>query len=151
MFNRLISQLLDLGGDLDQSVRVAQNLAREAFKQVACLSSQIDESFGNWDFREGVVEPIIAKERQVEALRHRLARGGKGRNDDRSNLEALLNRRVREFEALNDLAPWDELAPEHRQKVEEYIEARRRMLYLGDADKVRSALIDEFTQVALAS
>lgn len=151
MFKRLISQLLDLDGDLEHSVRLAQKLAREAFKQVAKLGSQLDEDYGQWDFREGVVEPLIAKERQIEALRHRLARGGRARNGDRANLEALLQRRIREFDALNDLAPWEELAPAHRQKVEEYIDARRKMLYLGDADKVRSALINEFPQIALAS
>lgn len=128
------------GKSLEEGVRYAQRLAREAFSQGRLLRAELDSLFGDSDFRESVLEPMLAKERQITALKARLNRGGATRGSDVLDLKTLLDRYQKEHHLLFCNCALNVLTEERRRAVDAYVESRRRQLYLGDADAVRRVL-----------
>lgn len=116
-------------------------MAREAFAECRRLTRQLDRTFGGPDFRQSVLEPMLSKERQITALQKRLERGGSGRGTDPLDLKSLLERHRREYDLLRCNCTLNMLTPERQSQIEAYIEARRRQIYLGDAEAVRQVLV----------
>jgi hypothetical protein len=125
-------------------------LSRDAYQRLLNLETQLDISFGGSDFRRSTIEPLLAKSRQVEAIRSRVERGGTVRNSDSGNLHALLGRRLAEYESLNRDFPWQTLAVGQKNLVQNYISERRAHLELGDAERVRSAYREALCETSIA-
>lgn len=141
VINPWVAEILERGGDTDAAVRHAQSLARQAFASSDSLKGLIDRDFGGSYFRTGCLEALLHKERELDALRLRIALGGKGRAGDQPNLTALLQRRMHQYTRLAvEIAQQAGCCPKRRRLLEVYMEARRRQLYLGDADRVRAAI-----------
>lgn len=142
VINPWVAEILEQGGGTDAAVRHAQLLAREAFAVSDRLRAHIDREFGSSQFRTEQLETLLAKERELDALRQRVGRGGLCRQNDRGNLSQLLQRRMHEY--INQAVSIARLpfSAERRQRLQDYLEARRRQLYLGDAERVRAAIGD---------
>jgi hypothetical protein len=140
VINPWVAEILERGGDADAAVRHAQSLAREAFALSDSLKDHIDRDFGGSHFRTQQLETLLRKERELDALRLRISAGGKGRAGDH-NLTSLLQRRMREYTSLAvEIGQALPQSAERRRRLEAYLDARRRQLYLGDADRVRLAI-----------
>ncbi len=144
-----VSQILERGGDTEAAVRHAQSLAREAFVVSNTLGTQIDRDFGP-AFRAQALESLLRRERELDALRQRVARGGSLRAGDDGSMSSLLQKRMHEYTTLAQDVLKADISPAKRERVESYLEARRQQLYLGDADRVRSAISEFLTNAAIA-
>lgn len=144
-----VSQILELGGDTETAVRRAQAMAREAFSVSNALGAVIEKEFGR-SFRQQSLEGLLRRERELDALRQRVARGGSLRAGDSDSMSALLQKRMREYTTLAQEILSQDICQERRQRLERYLEARRQELYLGDADRVRSAIGEFLTNAAIA-
>jgi HEPN domain-containing protein len=142
VINPWVAEILERGGDTDAAVCHAQSLAREAFCLSDSLKTSIDRDFGGSHFRTHQLESLLRKERELDALRQRIFGGGAARSGDRGNLTALLQRRMHEYTSLATEIGKQNISVERRRRLEAYLEARRRQLYLGDADRVRTAISD---------
>lgn len=142
VINPWVAEILEQGGGTDAAVRHAQLLAREAFAVSDKLRSHIDRDFGSSQFRTEQLEGLLSRERELDALRLRLDRGGLSRQNDRGNLIGLLQRRMHEYIHLAVSIARLPFSAERRQRLQAYLEARRRQLYLGDAERVRAAISD---------
>lgn len=129
------------GISVEEGVKNAQRMAREAFQTGRKVGQQIDISFGGPSFRQTVLEPLLQKERQITALETRLERGGRARGSDALDLRGLIARRREEYELLRCNCALNLPSKERQDLVEAYIESRRRQLYLGDASAVRRVLV----------
>ena len=143
VLNPWVAEILEQGGDTDTAVLQAQKLAREAFAVSDGLKDHIDRDFGGSQFRTELLEALLRKERELDALRQRIQTGGPGRQSDSGNLASLLQRRMHEYTQLAISIGRNPFSAERRQQLETYLDARRRQLYLGDAERVRTA-ISEF-------
>ena len=144
-----VAQILERGGDTETAVKHAQTLAREAFKVSNSLGDEIDRDFGS-SFRAQTLESLLRRERELDALRQRVARGCSLRAGDDSSMSNLLQKRMHEYTSLAQEVLKTELSPMKRQRVESYLDARRQQLYLGDAERVRSAISEFLTNAAIA-
>lgn len=144
-----VAQILQLGGDTETAVRHAQAMAREAFTISNSLGSQIDRDFGR-PFRAQTLETLLRRERELDALRQRVARGGSLRAGDRDSMSTLLQKRMKEYTALAHEILSRDISSERRGRLERYLDARRQELYLGDAERVRSAISEFLTNAAIA-
>jgi hypothetical protein len=151
VINPWVAEILERGGDTDAAVRYAQRLARDAFQVSESLKGLIDRDFGGSGFRIGLLEALLHKERELDALRQRIFGGGRTRQGDQENLRGLLQRRMHEYTRLAAEIAKHPVCPERRDRLEAYLDARRRQLYLGDADRVRVAISDFLTTAAIAS
>ncbi len=151
MLEPIIGQILSQGHSLEDAVREAQSLAREAYRSARSLQCKLDGNPRTRTVREDLLEPLLRKEREVIALSERVAAGGSRRTSDSCQLSALLRRRQREYEILCLEIPYHQLCREFRGLVEAYLEARRKEIYLGDAERFRRAVFDYLNQAALAS
>lgn len=142
VINPWVAEILERGGDADEAVRHAQALAREAFALSDSLKGHIDRDYGGPEFRTQQLEKLLRTERELDALRQRLVQGGKNRASDPSNLASLLQRRMHEYTRLAIEIGNQHITPERRARLESYLDARRRQLYLGDAERVRTAISD---------
>ena len=120
-------------------------LSREAYGRLVVLEKQLDP-----ELRKNIIDPLLDKERQIEAIRSRAARGGTLRTSDQGNLQALLKRRVSEYEALCYEFPWNSLSPQSKALVERYISERREHLTLGDSERVRAAYLESTSDAVTA-
>ena len=144
-----VSQILELGGDTETAVRRAQAMAREAFSVSNALGVVIEKEFGR-SFRQQSLEGLLRRERELDALRQRVARGGSLRAGDSDSMSVLLQKRMREYTTLAHEILSQDISEERRQRLERYLEARRQELYLGDAERVRSAISEFLTNAAIA-
>lgn len=151
MLEPIIGQILSRGHSLEDAVREAQTLAREAYRKARTLQQKLEENPRTRTVREDLLEPLLRKEREVIALNERVVAGGRRRTSDRCQLSALLRRRQREYEILRLEIPYHQLCREFQDVVEAYLEARRKEIYLGDAERFRRAVFDYLNQAALAS
>lgn len=143
VINPWVAEILEQGGDVHAAVRRAQGLAREAFTLSDSLNKEIDRDFGGPGFRTQQLEVLLRKERELDALRQRLMGSGKARAADQGcSLRGLLQRRMHEYTRLAAEMAKMALSGERRYRLEAYLEARRRQLYLGDAERVRVAITD---------
>lgn len=136
MLESFVKQMMKSGANSDEIVRQAISLSRDAFQQVAKFEKAIDRLFGS-PFRKKTIDVLLDKERQIDALRERSQRGESTRNSDKQNLQALLSRRIREYEALRADFPWNDLKLADRNLVKSYITERRKQLRLGDPERVK--------------
>ena len=150
MLENLVRKMLKNGATAQEVVEQAILLSRDAYQRLLNLESQLDICFGGSDFRRGTIEPLLAKSRQVEAIRSRVERGGSVRNSDTGNLHTLLGRRMAEYESLNREFPWETLAGGQKNLVQNYISERRAHLELGDAERVKSAYREALCETAIA-
>ncbi len=150
MFEPIIGSLLQQGRNLDEAVLEAQSLARQAFSHARRLQRVLEKNPRTNTFRQEILEPLIRKEREVLALQERVNQGGSHRVSDQANLSALLRRRQREYELLRLEVPYHQLPEDLRGVVSDYLEARRREIYLGDAERFRRAALEYLEQAALA-
>lgn len=145
-----VAQILESGGDTEAVVRRAQAMAREAFSLSSALGAQIDREYGK-DFRTRSLEGLLRRERELDALRRRIARGGGLRRaGDQDSLDSLLQKRMTEYTSLAHKILQREFSLERRERLEQYLEARRKELYLGDAERVRLAIGEFLTNAAIA-
>ena len=144
-----VSQILELCGDTETAVRRAQAMAREAFSVSNALGVVIEKEFGR-SFRQQSLEGLLRRERELDALRQRVARGGSLRAGDSDSMSVLLQKRMREYTTLAHEILSQDISEERRQRLERYLEARRQELYLGDAERVRSAISEFLTNAAIA-
>lgn len=142
VINPWVAEILERGGDADAAVRHAQTLAREAFALSDSLKGHIDRDFGGPEFRTQQLEKLLRAERELDALRQRMARGGRSRSGDPASLSTLLQRRMHEYTRLAVDIGKQHITAERRSRLERYLDARRRQLYLGDAERVRTAISD---------
>ena len=142
VINPWVAEILEQGGGTDAAVRHAQSLAREAFTLSDSLKDSIDRDFGGPHFRTHQLEALLRKERELDALRQRIFGGGKGRQGDSGNLTNILQRRMHEYTSLASEIGRQPITSERRRRLETYLDARRRQLYLGDAERVRVAISD---------
>ncbi len=142
VINPWVAEILEQGGGTDAAVRHAQLLAREAFAVSDKLRSHIDREFGSSQFRTEQLETLLAKERELDALRQRVGRGGLCRQNDQGSLSNLLQRRMHEYIRQAISIARLPFSAERKQRLHDYLEARRRQLYLGDAERVRAAISD---------
>ena len=126
-------------------------LSREAFQKLSHLEKSLDSEFGSLQFRKTTIDPMLEKERQIDAIMTRARQGGKIRTSDKHSLDALLGRKMREFEALKSEFPWASLSEAHQQLVKNYIDERRAHLQLGDPERVRSSYREALSEYAIAS
>lgn len=140
VMNPWVAEILEKGGGTDDAVRRAQLMAREAFALSDTLKREIDRDFGSC-FRNQL-ETLLSKERELDALRQRIFGGGVGRSGDKGNLVTILQRRMHEYISLASTLGRLEVSSEQRLRLEAYLDARRRQLYLGDAERVRTAISD---------
>ncbi|MCA9779250.1 MAG: hypothetical protein KC800_21120 [Candidatus Eremiobacteraeota bacterium] len=150
MLDNLVRKMLKNGATAQEVVEQAIMLSRDAYQRLLRLETQLDLSFGGSEFRRSSIEPLLAKSRQVEAIRARVERGGSVRTSDTGNLRALLGRRIAEYESLNESFPWSTLATGQKNLVQNYITERRAHLELGDAERVKSAYQDVLCETAIA-
>ncbi len=144
------AEIFEKGGDLSDVVHHAQGLARAAFQESDALGAVLDKHFGCSAFRQNLLEPLLRKERELEALRERELRGGPVRTSDGSNLGSLLTRRQAEYQGIVDELQAADLAAQQKLEVDAYLDARRRQLYLGDADRVRNTVREFLAEAAIA-
>lgn len=150
MLENLVRKMLKNGATAQEVVEQAILLSRDAYQRLLNLETQLDISFGGSDFRRCTIEPLLAKCRQVEAIRARVERGGSVRNSDTGNLQTLLGRRLAEYESLNRDFPWESLVGGQKNLVQNYIAERRSHLELGDAERVKSAYREALCETAIA-
>ena len=150
VINPWVAEILEQGGDTDAAVRHAQTLAREAFALSDSLKGHIDRDFGGPEFRTQQLEKLLRAERELDALRHRISDGRQGRAGDRGSLSSILQRRMHEYTRLAVDIGKQVISSERRQRLESYLDARRRQLYLGDAERVRTA-ISEFLMTCVTN
>lgn len=141
-----VATLLQEEGDTERVVRRAQELAREAFQVSNALTREIDGDFGNAEFRLQRLEPLLRVERELDALRLRVRGVGRTRAHDPQNLNRLLQSRLEEYRRQAEEVWGSASLPARRQRLERYLEARRRQLYLGDAERVRTVLSELLSQ-----
>ena len=150
MLENLVNKMLRQGASSQEVLVAAIELSREAFQRIVGLERQIDQAFGGMSFRQGTIEPLLKKERQIEAIRARAERGGSLRTSDTANLQTLLGQRMAEYESLNFDFPWSTLSASKKILVQSYIQERREHLELGDAERVKSAYREALCQTAIA-
>lgn len=150
MLNNLVSRMVRQGATSQEVLQAAIEMSRDAFQRVVSIEKHLDRAFGGSHFRCQTVEPLLQKERQIEALRARLARGEAGRGSDDNTLQTLLAKHTAEYEALRSEFPWADLAARTRDLVRTYIQERREHLELGDADRIRSAYRQAACELAVA-
>jgi hypothetical protein len=143
--------MLRQGANVEEVVKEAIGLSREAYRNVAQLERKLDTELGSPHFRRDKIDPLLDKERQIEAIRNRAQRGGKTRTSDTQNLNSLLGRKTREYDTLRMEFPWCDLTLNTRKLVKDYLAERRAQLALGDAEKVRAAYLQAIAETALAS
>jgi len=142
--------MLSRGASPDEVIKRAISLSREAYKNLARLEASLDQAFGSATFRRENIDPLLDKERQIEAIRARSRRGGHLRTSDSDNLQSLLGRKIQEYEVLHFEFPWSELEAAERKLVESYIDERRNHLLLGDAERVRVTYLEALHKGAVA-
>jgi hypothetical protein len=142
--------MLRQGASSQEVLVAAIELSREAFQRLVSLEQQLDRAFGGNDFRHHSIEPLLKKQRQIDAIRSRAERGGSLRTSDTANLQTLLGQRVAEYESLYFDFPWSTLSASKRNLVQSYIQERRDHLELGDSERVKSAYRDALCQTAIA-
>lgn len=140
MLTSWVTEILKQSTDTESAIKVAQALARAAFALSERLKQVIDYQFGGPSFRIDVLDRLLRKERELDALRQRTQAGGAHRCGDPTNLNALLDQRFREYTELAQITTTYNVTKEQRQELEAYLDARRREIYLGDADRVRRAI-----------
>ena len=151
LLESLVHGMLKKGASVEEIIQCAVGLSREAYKKFVNLEKLIDDSFGSDRFRRETVDPLFNKERELDAIRSRVRRGGHVRVSDRdNNLQSLLHRRERELDSLEADFPWSGLELSNRQLVKDYMSERRNHLLLGDVERVRSTYIEAVSQTALA-
>lgn len=147
MLESLVQNMLKQGAGADEVIGKAIELSREAFQKLTSLERTLDQNLGS-EFRRQVIDPLLAKERQIDSIRARVSRGGKFRTGDK--LQALLGRSVREYEQLDSSFPWTQMQLANRRLVKSYIEERRNHLQLGDAERVRNTYLDAMNEQSIA-
>lgn len=150
MLDNLVKKMIIQGATSQEVVQAAVKLSRDVYQHLLALEAQLDQAFGSPSFRQSSVEPLVQKSRQIEAIRSRMRQGGTLRTSDTDSLQALLNRRLAEYESLNDTFPWETLALGQRNLVKTYIHGRREHLELGDVERVQSAIRDALCTAAIA-
>jgi hypothetical protein len=150
LLEKLVEKMLRQGASSQEVLVAAIELSREAFQRLVTLERQLDRAFGGTQFRQGTIEPLLKKERQIEAIRARAERGGTLRDSDTANLQTILGRRIAEYEALRYEFPWSNLTASKRLLVQNYIQERRDHLELGDAERVKLAYREALCQTAIA-
>jgi hypothetical protein len=145
-----VRNMLRHGASPEEVIEKAISMSREAYHKLANLEIKLDRAFGSSSFRKNTIDPLLSKERQIDAIRARTQRGGKVRTSDGDNLQSLLGRCLQEYEALRFEFPWSELELANRRLVTSYIDERRNHLQLGDAERVRSTYLDALNETAIA-
>lgn len=143
------ADIFERGGDLTDVVHHAQSLARVAFQESDALGNLLDKHCGS-AFRQNLLEPLLRKERELEALRERELRGGPVRTSDRGNLGSLVTRRQTEYQSIVDELQAADLAEQQKTEVDAYLDARRRQLFMGDAERVRNTVREFLAEAAIA-
>ena len=143
--------MLRNGASVEEVVSRAIDLSREAFQRLTCLERTLDQTFGSPEFRRSTIDPLLAKERQIDSIRARARRGGSIRTSDTDNLQSLLGRTIKEYEDLSEEFPWTQLQLANRRLVSSYIEERRNHLQLGDSERVKAAYLELLNEQPLAS
>lgn len=139
MLEALINKMVRRGESCEEVVKAAIALSREAYKRFSSLEALLDQAVGSAQLRKDHIDPLLEKERQIEAIEARVHRGGSVRVSDSGNLANLLKRHKNEYESMQNGFPWDCLNARTRDIVTSYIEERRNHLLLGDVDRVKSA------------
>lgn len=140
--------MLGQGACLQEILSRAIGLSRESFQRLSHYEKMLDELFGSPEFRKSTIDPLLEKERQLDAIRGRVQRGGRLRTSDRENLNALLAKRSKEYQQLTEDFPWSRLEPTVCRLITNYMEERRTYLQLGDAERVRAAFDSAVSEVA---
>lgn len=128
---------LERMSDPDQVVARCQQLARRAQRRADLHREAIDRTRLGQKIRTEVVDPLLARERDIRALRLRLHRDGPSRASDGLSLEHLLERKQRAFEELRAQLAWDRLPRELKFEVSDYVQARRDAILHGDSERIR--------------
>lgn len=126
------------GATVDEVTAQAATLARGAYRKLANLEARLDSLFGSSEFRLNSIDPLLDKERQLEAIRRRVTHGGRCRTSDRGNLASLLSKREHEYDALKQQFPWDDLSLRGNLLVSQYLQERRIHLRMSDPERVRA-------------
>lgn len=148
----MVRHMLGQGATAEDVLQSAMNLSREAYHKLTNIEKLLDQAFGSQKFRKETIEPLLKKERELEAIKSRASRGEQIRTSDRdNNLKALLRRRQREYAKLQADFPWFRLELDSRRLVKSYLKERREHLLFGDVELVRNICLQEAAQTALAS
>lgn len=148
MLENLICKMLQQGAGLDDVLKQAIKLSRESFQRLGHYENLLDQVFGSADFRKSQIDPLLDKERQIEAIKSRVQRGGPVRTSDHDNLQSLLKKRTLEYQEMHNRFPWSQLEHTTCRLITNYIEERRAHLLLGDADRVKTAYLDAVIEQA---
>lgn len=139
MLHSFITKMLQRGAELDETLMHAASLSRQAYTKFSKLQSRIDLALGSPQFRVETLDPLVDKARQIDAIRSRAERGGHTRTTDRGSLSSLLQRRLNEYQLLEDAFPWSDLEPSVKALVESYIHERKSHHLFGDIERITSA------------
>lgn len=148
MLDNLICEMLQQGAGLDDVLKKAIKLSRESFQRLGHYEKLLDQVFGSADFRKSQIDPLLDKERQIDAIKSRAQRGGPVRTGDHDTVQALLKKRTLEYQDMHNRFPWSELEHPTCRLITNYIEERRAHLQLGDTDRVRTAYLDAVIEEA---
>lgn len=124
----------------ETTIQEAQRLARQAHYQAEAARQVISGTEGGSFLLREVIDPLLYKEREVSALRDRLARGGPGRACDGVGLERILSSKEAAYRELVSRLDWESLPYQLKIQVSEYVQARRRAVRFGDAERIRQQL-----------
>lgn len=124
----------------ETTILEAQRLARQAHYQAEAARQVISDTAGGTALLGEVIDPLLYKEREVWALRDRLARGGPGRACDGVGLERILSSKEAAYRDLVARLDWENLPYRLKIQVSEYVQARRRAVRFGDAERIREQL-----------
>lgn len=136
----LVNEMLSQGACLQEILERAVVLSRESFHRLGRTEKMLDSLFGSDEFRRDSIDPLLDKERQIEAIQDRIRCGGPLRTSDRDSLNSLLARRIQEFRQLQNDFPWSTLEPTAHRLVSNYMGERRTYLQTGDVDRIRRAV-----------
>lgn len=139
MLEILVSNMLSQGACLQEILLRAVSLSRESFQRLSHYEKMLDQLFGSSEFRKATIDPLLEKERQIDAIKDRVLRDGRLRTSDRENLNALLSKRSREYQSMSEDFPWARFEPTVCRLIKNYMHERRNYLQLGDSERVRAA------------
>ncbi|MBI3928746.1 MAG: hypothetical protein HY319_24615 [Armatimonadetes bacterium] len=133
--------------DVDRLLAYRQQLARRAHHRAESFRDAIDRTRLGYEIRTEIIDPLLDRERDIRALRHRIRHNGVGREADAVSLEALLERRERSHAALKSQLHWERLPRELKFQLSDYVQARRDGALHGNIERIRQESQDDYETV----
>ncbi|MGE0495520.1 MAG: hypothetical protein AB7S38_40320 [Vulcanimicrobiota bacterium] len=137
----LVSSLEKTYHDPSVTVAEAQKLARKAHQEGELARQAIDSSEQGYKLRLEIVDPLLAREREIQALKSRLNQGGPTRATDNFCLGKRLRAKKADYDRLRASLVWEDLPRKLKFQLADYVAARRREVRFGDAETVRKQAV----------